>query len=272
MHCRGHFAIALIGLTAIMQANWVEAAELEVAFPKNYKAGVLYNRVDREDRKEIHEQYTSCAAIEAAEAGMPLPDGTVITSVAYAAQLDTRGNPIRDAKGNMLHGALLRLAVMEKRHGAGAGIPENLRNGDWLFAAFTPDRKRDTDPQANVSGCMACHKPHDHLDYVKTYLTMAGKRVETDPTPVPAGAVVATVVRLAVNPARLSVRVGMPVAWVNADDMPHQFLVEGTDLKTGYLLKGQTGTVTPTVPGVYYFRDSFLPAVQSLKGVLEVSD
>lgn len=31
---------------------------------------------------------------------------------------------------------------------------------------------------------MACHKPHDRLDYVKTYFAMAGKRVETNPAPV----------------------------------------------------------------------------------------
>ena len=272
MHFRRHLAVALIGVAAIMQVNRTDAAEPAVAFPTNYKAGVLYNSFDREDRKEIHEQYTSRAAIESAQAGKPLPEGTVITSVAYEAQLDSNGNPIRDAKGNMLPGALLRFAVMEKRRGSGAEIPESLRNGDWLFAAFTSDRKQDTAPQADIRGCMACHKPHDHLDYVKTYLAMSGKRVETNPTPVPAGAVVITVVRLTVKPARLSVRVGTPVTWINTDDMPHQFVVERADLQTGYLLKGQAGTVVPKEPGVYFYRDTLLPAVDSLKGVLEVSN
>ena len=43
---------------------------------------------------------------------------------------------------------------------------------------------------------MTCHKPHERLDYVKTYFAMAGKRVETNPAPVPPGAVVATIVAL----------------------------------------------------------------------------
>jgi len=272
MNLPRHLVVALFGISALTGITRVHALEPEVAFPTNYKSGVLYNSVDRDDRKEIHEQYTSRAAIEAAEAGNPLPDGTVITSVAYAAQLDSKGRPIRDAKGNMLTGALLRFVVMEKRPGSGAAIPENLRNGDWLFAAFTADRKHDTDPQAEVKGCMACHKPHDRLDYVKTYLAMSGKRVETNPTPVPAGAVVTTVVRLVVMPTRLKVRVGTPVTWVNTDDMPHQFIVEGAALKTGYLLKGQAGTVIPNKPGVYSYRDTFLPTVDSLKGVLDVTD
>lgn len=259
---------ALIGLSALTPIIWAHGVEPELAFPTNYKSGVRYNSVDRDDRREVHEQYTSRAAIEAAEAGKPLPDGTVITSVAYAAQLDSKGNPFRDAKGNLLTGALLRFVVMEKRPGSGAAIPENLRNGDWLFAAFTADRKHDTDPQADVKGCMACHKPHDRLDYVKTYLAMSGKRVETNPTPVPAGAVVATVVRLAVNPTRLKVGVGTPVTWITTDDMPHQSIVEGGALKTGYLLKGQAGTVIPNQPGVYSYRDTFLPAVDSLREFL----
>jgi plastocyanin len=243
-----------------------------LTFPTNYKSGVLYNSVDRDDRKEIHLQYTSRAAIEAAEAGKPLPDGAVITSVAYAAALDSKGNPLRDAKGNMVTGSLLRFVVMEKRAGSGAAIPQDLRNGDWQFAAFTADGKHDTDPQAEVKGCMACHKPHDQLDYVKTYLAMSGKRVETNPTPVPMGAIVATVVRLAVTPTRLKVRVGTPVTWINTDDMPHQFIVEGAALKTGYLVKGQAGTVIPNKPGVYSYRDTFLPTVDSLKGLLVVTD
>ena len=60
----------------------------KVAFPASYKSGVLYNVVDGEDLKEVHEQYTSREAIEAAKAGKLLPSGTVITAVAYKALLD----------------------------------------------------------------------------------------------------------------------------------------------------------------------------------------
>ena len=63
-----------------------------------------------------------------------------------------------------------------------------------------------------------------------------------------------------------------PVTWINTDDMPHQFIVEGAALKTGYLLKGQAGTVIPNKSGVYSYRDTFLPAVDSLQGVLDVID
>jgi plastocyanin len=261
-------AIALVGLLVIPLAG-VDAGSEKVAFPANFKSGVLYNVIDRDDQKEVHQQYTSREAIEAAKAGKPLPAGTVITSANYKAVLDPLGNPIRDAKGNFVARELDRVVVMEKRPGSGSAYPENLRNGDWEFAAFTADGKFN--PQAPAKElCMACHKPHERLDYVKTYFAMAGNRVETNPAPVPSGAVVATVVRFAVNPSRIIVQAGTPVTWINIDDPPHQFLVEGAGVKTEYLLKGQTGTVVLKEPGVYQYGDTFYPAVESLRGVIEV--
>jgi plastocyanin len=260
--------VPLVVVAAMTLVVWQDAVAQEVAFPTNYKSGVLYNIVDREDRTEVHEQYTSHEALVAAEAGRPLPRGTVITSANYKALLDPQGNPVRDPRGNFLTGELVRIVVMEKRAGWGREYPDNLRNGEWEFAAFTPGRLRDT--QMDTKVCMECHKAHDHLDYVKTYLAMAGKRVQINPTSVPVGALVATVVRCAVNPGHLKLRVGTPVTWVNADDKPHQFLVEGTSLKTDYLLKGQSGTVVIKAPGVYHYRDTFLPSVEALQGDLEV--
>jgi plastocyanin len=261
-------AVALVAVAVVISVERMDAGEEKVAFPANYKSGMLYNIVDREDQQEVHQQYASREAIEAAKAGRPLPLGTVITSANYKALLDAQGNPLRDAKGSLLAGELSRIAVMEKRSGWGAEYPDDLRNGEWEFAVFTPDGK--VNPQIPAKVCMECHKPHAQLDYVKTYFAMAGKRVESNVAPVPPGAVVATVVRFAVRPALLTVQAGTPVTWVNIDDVPHQFLVEGAALKTGYLLKGQTGTVVLKEPGVYHYRDTFYPAVESLKGVLEV--
>jgi plastocyanin len=261
-------ATGLVCLLAIPLAD-VNAGSDKVAFPANFKSSVLYNVIDRDDQKEVHEQYTSREAIAAAKAGKPLPEGTVITSANYKAMLDLQGNPIRDAKGNFVAGELDRVVVMQKRLGSGAAYPENLRNGDWEFAAFSADGKVNTQAPP-TEACMACHKPHERLDYVKTYFAMAGKRVEANPAPVPTGAVVATVVRFTVNPSRLIVPVGTPVTWVNIDDAAHQFLVEGAGVKTEYLLKGQTGAVVLKEPGVYKYGDTFYPATESLRGVIEV--
>jgi hypothetical protein len=45
---------------------------------------------------------------------------------------------------------------MEKRAGWGAAFPENLRNGDWDFAIFSPDGKP---LNKDLNACRACHAP-----------------------------------------------------------------------------------------------------------------
>lgn len=76
-------ALTSLIVVALIRVACVKAENERVAFPANYKSGVLYNIVDREDQKEIHQQYTSHEAIEAARKGKPLPVGTVITSAAF---------------------------------------------------------------------------------------------------------------------------------------------------------------------------------------------
>ena len=44
-------AIALVGLVAIPISR-VDAGSERVAFPANFKSGVLYNVIDRDDQKE----------------------------------------------------------------------------------------------------------------------------------------------------------------------------------------------------------------------------
>ena len=124
-------AIALVGLVVIPLAQ-VDAGSEGVAFPANFKSGVLYNVVDRDDQKEVHQQYTSHEAIEAAKAGKPLPAGTVITSANYKALLDPQGNPIRDAKGNFVAGELARVVGMQKRLGAGIRRVYGMATGSSL--------------------------------------------------------------------------------------------------------------------------------------------
>src|SRR5260370_40739890 len=93
------------------------------AFPETYAAGILYGTVDRYDTKQYREQYVTPAAIEAVRKGQPIPSGTVITMVEYKAQLDAQANPVKDADGHFVKGALNGYAVIEERTGGGAEEP-----------------------------------------------------------------------------------------------------------------------------------------------------
>jgi hypothetical protein len=157
---------ALIGISAV--ATSAKAGGDLVKFPEDYAKGVLYTTVDRPDNKQYRELYTSAAAIEAAKKGQPLPDGTVITLVQYAAKLGADGNPEKDANGRFIKTNIIAYTVMEKRKGWGAEYPDNIRNGEWEYQAFKGDRTVNTG--AKLTACFECHKPlAARQDFVFSY-------------------------------------------------------------------------------------------------------
>jgi hypothetical protein len=162
--------IAVVAAAAVAVADVVpvRAGGDKVAFPENHAQGVLYTTVDRADNKQYRELYVNLpAAIDAAKKGEPLPSGTVLTLVQYAAKLDASGTPEKDANGRFIKGNLLGYTVMEKRTGWGAEYADDLRNGEWEYQAFKADRTPN--PRANLANCFKCHKPLDKQDYVFSY-------------------------------------------------------------------------------------------------------
>ena len=85
---------AIAYASAALVAVAARAGGDKVVFPENYSSGTLYTTVDRADNKQFRELYVSPpAAVEAAKKGEPMPSGTVVTLVQYAALLDASGNP-----------------------------------------------------------------------------------------------------------------------------------------------------------------------------------
>ncbi len=109
MTIRTSITIASIAgaVAALAVVGPVRAGGDKVAFPDNHAAGVLFTTVDRADNKQFREFYTSAAALDAAKKGEPLPSGTVITMLQYAAKLDAQGNPEKDANGRFIKGNLI---------------------------------------------------------------------------------------------------------------------------------------------------------------------
>jgi Cytochrome P460 len=160
-------AFASIAFAAMAIALQARAGADKITFPENYASGVLYATFDKADNKQVHEFYASQAAIDAAKAGQPLPSGTAIIGLHYAAQLDAQGNPVKDANGRFIKANLVNYAVMEKRTGWGSDYPDNVRNGEWEYQVFKADKTPNT--AANLSTCFGCHKPIDKQDYVYSY-------------------------------------------------------------------------------------------------------
>jgi Cytochrome P460 len=159
------FASIAAAVTAI--ALQARAGADKIVFPESYASGVLYATLDNAENKQVREFYVGQAAVDAAKAGQPLPSGTVITRLHYAAQLDAQGNPVKDASGRFIKANLINYTVMEKRAGWGSEYADNVRNGDWEYQVFKADKTPN--PAANFPACFNCHKPQDKQDYVFSY-------------------------------------------------------------------------------------------------------
>jgi hypothetical protein len=159
---------AVTGAAVVALAMQANAGGDKIAFPEDYAKGVLYTTVDRPDNKQYRELYGPAAALDAAKKGEPLPSGTVLTLVQYAAKLDAQGNPEKDTNGRFIKtDRILAYTVMEKRTGWGTEYPDNVRNGEWEYQAFKADKTPNT--AANLTACFNCHKPYDKQDFVITY-------------------------------------------------------------------------------------------------------
>jgi hypothetical protein len=168
-------ACALAGASTMLIAIAAHAGGDKVAFPADYDKGVLYTTLDRADNKQYRELYTSAAAVDAAKKGQPLPSGTVITMVQYAAKLGADGNPEKDANGRFIKTNIIGYTVMEKRTGWGTEYPDNVRNGEWEYQAFKADKTPNT--AANLTACFNCHKPLGAApDYLFSYDRMKAAR------------------------------------------------------------------------------------------------
>jgi plastocyanin len=256
--------LAVAAVLTSLAAVRGDAGPEKVAFPVNWKSGVLYATVDRYDTKQYRELYATAEAIQAAKEGKPLPSGSVLTMVVNKAQVDAQGNPIKDANGRFVKGELAFYAVMEKRTGWGAEYPETLRNGEWEYSAFLPDQKFND--KANFKACFECHKPHEKLDYVISYDRMAGRGVVA--AAAPASDPDVKIAGFAFGPSKVTTTAGKPLTWVNTDDSPHQVTVTKIGTRSAILAKGQSHSQVFDAEGTYEYICGLHP---SMKGTVEVT-
>jgi len=121
-------------------------AKSQVVFPESYRESFVryltQNEVARSvaATSQVRYYYANPAAVAAAKAGKPLPDGSMLLVEVHAARL-------------------------------GDELPEMLRNENWNYAIFSSDRQRRRG--VNQAECLACHKPLDRASYTFTLKQLA---------------------------------------------------------------------------------------------------
>jgi cytochrome c553 len=148
---------------AAQRAAYIEAqspnlAKTGVTFPEGYKESFTkYHTINVPATKQVRYYYANKAAVAAAKAGKPLPDGSVLFVEVYAAKLDG-DKPVTGGDGFFVADKLLLYTAMARDAGWGKDIPEMLRNDDnWNYAIFTADKQHR--PDVNQAECSLVTNP-----------------------------------------------------------------------------------------------------------------
>lgn len=137
----------------------------ELALPGNYMVWPKFlSEVQRPDAKQVRELFINHVGVKTS-AGQPFPNGTLMIMELYKAKME--GETLaKGPDGKLVKGELAKIFVMGKGEGWGQDVPENLKNGNWIFSAFGPDGK----PLAeDFAKCRTCHAPLAQKDFVHRY-------------------------------------------------------------------------------------------------------
>ena len=151
-------------------------AKTNVTFPEGYKDSfVKYHTINFPATKQVRVYYANKALVQAAKDGKPVPDGSVILTEVYTVKLDANKTPVMGKDGFLEAEKLVAYTAMATGKDWGKDFPEMLRNGDWNYAVFGPDRQLRAG--VNQAECLGCHKPLDKESYLFTLkqLSAAGR-------------------------------------------------------------------------------------------------
>jgi len=161
--------------TAAKSEFMPNVAKTNVAFPEGYQSSyVKYHTINFPAAKQVRYYLANPAAVRAANAGQPLPDGSILLTEVYLAKLDADQKPVAGPDGFYVADKLVAYVAMGRDKGWGSDIPEMLRNEDWNYAVFSADKKHRAG--VNQAECLACHKPLGKASYTFTLKELAAAK------------------------------------------------------------------------------------------------
>ena len=159
----------LIGVAAALAAiaGTVRAEDADrVGFPTDYTRFAVLRSANMTPRNQLGTIYGNGPAASIHDAGkLPYPNGPVIVMEWSTPKKGPDGAPIARADGLWQKGEVVRVDVIRREAGYGAGYGDK-RAGEWEFASYGADG-RPLEPRIDASACAACHaKPGTARDFV----------------------------------------------------------------------------------------------------------
>jgi len=159
------FAVAIVGCGGMMASEMAKPKDGQLAFPADYKSWPTFlTGVQKAEAKQVRDLYINTTGARASQ-GQPFANGTTMVMELYkAAEKD--GALETGPDGKLVKGALAKIFVMSKGEGWGQDVPDDKKNGAWVYSAFGPDGKSLAE---DFNKCRACHAPLVQKDFVHKY-------------------------------------------------------------------------------------------------------
>src|SRR5262249_45004077 len=129
-----------------------------------------YHTINFPATRQVRYYYANKAAVDAAKAGKPLPDGSVLLTEVYAAKIEG-DKPVTGSDGFFVADKLILDTALAREAGGGKGIPELLGNENGTYAKSKADKQHRAG--VNQAECLACHKPLNNVSYTFTLKQIA---------------------------------------------------------------------------------------------------
>ncbi|MDP3091392.1 MAG: cytochrome P460 family protein [Nitrospira sp.] len=129
-------AVFAIAACVAMQAGSAPK-DGEVALPADYKSWpVCLKEVQKPDA--VRDLYVNPVGSRTAQ-GQMVPNGTQFVMEIYSGKKAADGIFEKDAAGKLVKDKLAKVFVMGKGEGWGQDVPDNVKTGAWVYAAYGPD-------------------------------------------------------------------------------------------------------------------------------------
>ncbi len=159
------FALAVVGCGGMMASEMAKPKDGQLAFPADYKSWPKFlTGVQKAEAKQVRDLYINTTGAKASQ-GQPFANGTTMVMELYKAT-EKDGALETGPDGKLVKGALAKIFVMSKGEGWGQDVPDDKKNGAWVYSAFGPDGKSLAE---DFNKCRACHAPLVQKDFVHRY-------------------------------------------------------------------------------------------------------
>ncbi|GKS57095.1 hypothetical protein YTPLAS18_06220 [Nitrospira sp.] len=159
----GVVCVSLAGILTVGAGGGPKDGTLPL--PADYKSWPKFlSDVQRPDAKQVRDIYVNQVGAKACPVSA-FPNGTTMVMELYKVQMEGE-TPARGPDGKLVRGDLAKVFMMEKNDGWGQDVPDNVKNGHWVYSAYSPDGKPVAE---DFTKCRACHAPLGQKDFVHRY-------------------------------------------------------------------------------------------------------